>query len=216
MTQVLAIVGMGEGIGMAIARKFAPAGYQIAMIARNATKLAAYQATLQSDGISAHYVPADAGDRESLEAAFANIRDQLGHPDILIYNAAVLRQQNILEESFEHLVDDFKVNVAGALVAVQAVLPAMRSQNQGSIFFTGGGLSLYPQPELASLSIGKAGIRCLAKTIAATLKETQIRVGTVTICGMVSPTDPKYNPELIADQFWTLHTTDRLESEIVY
>ncbi|MDX2241365.1 MAG: SDR family NAD(P)-dependent oxidoreductase [Leptolyngbyaceae cyanobacterium bins.302] len=216
MTTVFVIVGMGEGLSMAIARHFAQAGFVIAMIARNETKLQGFQAMLQAEGIESHYFVADAGDRAGLEVAFAAIQKQLGDPSVLVYNAAAPRMQNVLQESFETLVDNFKTNVAGALVAVQAVLPAMQAQNQGTILLTGGGFALNPHPDFASLAIGKAGIRSLAKSLALALKETKIRVGTITICGIVNPDDPKYSPDLIAEQFWAFHTIEESDFEVVY
>lgn len=216
MANVFVIVGMGDGNGMAIARRFAQAGFVIAMIARNETKLQGYQNTLQAEGMESHYFLADAGDRQALEAAFTAIRERLGDPAVLVYNAAVPRMQNVLQESYETLVSNFQANVAGALMAVQAVLPAMQAQNQGTILLTGGGFALYPSPDFVSLSIGKAGVRVLANTLAQALKETNIRVGTVTICGTVDASDSKYNPDRIAEQFWALHEAKTSEFEIVY
>jgi NADP-dependent 3-hydroxy acid dehydrogenase YdfG len=216
MANVFVIVGMGDGNGMAIARRFAQAGFVIAMIARNETKLQGYQNTLQAEGMESHYFLADAGDRQALEAVFTAIRERLGDPAVLVYNAAVPRMQNVLQESYETLVSNFQANVAGALMAVQAVLPAMQAQNQGTILLTGGGFALYPSPDFVSLSIGKAGVRVLANTLAQALKETNIRVGTVTICGTVDASDSKYNPDRIAEQFWALHEAKTSEFEIVY
>jgi short-subunit dehydrogenase len=217
MTQLIAIVGMGEGNGMAIARRFAREGFTVAMIARNPVKLQAYQATLHDEGIAAHDFVADAGDKASLEAAFAAIEAQLGSPDVLVYNAAIPRMQNVLETSFDSLVSDFQANVAGALVATQAVLSGMQTdQKTGTILLTGGGFALYPHPDFASLSIGKAGIRSLAHTLGAALEPQGIKVGTITICGTVDEADAKYNPTAIAEQYWLFHAAPQSEVEVVY
>lgn len=217
MMKVIAIVGMGEGNGMAIARRFGREGFAIAMIARNKTKLQTYQATLKEDGLDSHYFIADAGDKTALKAAFTVIQDQLDTPEVMIYNAAAPRMQNVLETSFEDLVSDFQTNVAGALVATQAVLPRMQqAAAKGTIIFTGGGFALYPSPDFASLSIGKAGIRSLANTLAAALKDQGIRVGTITICGTVDPADAKYSPDAIAEQYWQFFANPQSDAEIIY
>ncbi|MFH7243243.1 MAG: SDR family NAD(P)-dependent oxidoreductase [Spirulina sp.] len=216
MANLCAIVGMGEGNGMAIARRFAKEGFEIAMLARNEQKLQGYQATLQAEGIASHYFLADAGDEAALTAAFTRIQNQLGTPAVLIYNAAVPRMENILQTTYETLVNDFRANVAGAMVSVQSVLPGMQQQQSGTILLTGGGFSLYPQPDFVSLSIGKAGIRVLANTLHEALKDSPIKVGTVTICGTVNGEDPKYSSDLIAEEYWKLHITEGAEYEIVY
>jgi NADP-dependent 3-hydroxy acid dehydrogenase YdfG len=216
MTDILAIVGMGEGNGLAIARRFGQAGFTIAMIARNEQKLKSYQAMLAADGVTSHYFLADAGDSAAITAAFSAIQTLLGDPTVLVYNAAVPRMQSVLDTSGEELVSDFRANVAGALVATQAVLPAMQAANQGTILFTGGGFALYPQPDFASLAIGKAGIRSLAMTLGMALKDQSIRVGTITICGIVGGEDLKYQPDRIAEQYWNFYANPSDDIEVVY
>ncbi|MBE9111648.1 SDR family NAD(P)-dependent oxidoreductase [Nodosilinea sp. LEGE 07298] len=216
MTELCVIVGMGEGNGMAIARRFAREGFAIAMLARNEQKLQGYQATLQAEGITAHYYLADAGDEAAVTRAFTHLQNQWGTPVVLIYNAAVPRMENILQTTYDTLVNDFQANVAGVMVCVQSVLPAMQHQQRGTILLTGGGFSLYPQPDFVSLSIGKAGIRVLANTLHAALKDSPIKVGTVTICGTVNGDDPKYSSDRIAEEYWKLHSAENEEYEIVY
>lgn len=216
MTKLIAIVGMGEGNGMAIARRFGREGFTIAMIARSEAKLQKYQAELKEDGLEAHYFMADAGDQAAIEAAFAAIQTQLGTPKVMVYNAAVPRMQNVLDTSFADLVSDFQANVAGALVATQSVLPGMQQIGDGTIIFTGGGFALYPSPDFASLSIGKAGLRSLASTLGAALKPQGIRVGTITICGMVDPADAKYSPDAITEQYWQFYANPQSDAEIIY
>jgi short-subunit dehydrogenase len=207
---------MGEGNGMAIARRFAREGFAIAMLARNEQKLQGYQATLQTEGVTSHYFLADAGDEAALTTAFTNIQNQLGTPEVLIYNAAVPRMENILQTTYETLVNDFRANVAGAIVCVQSVLTGMQQQQRGTILLTGGGFARYPQPDFVSLSIGKAGIRVLANTLHAALKDSPIKVGTVTICGTVNGDDPKYSSDRIAEEYWKLYVAEGKEYEIVY
>ncbi|PSN16068.1 short-chain dehydrogenase [filamentous cyanobacterium CCT1] len=216
MPELCVIVGMGEGNGMAIARKFASEGFAIAMVARNEEKLKGYQSTLQSEGITSHYFLADAGDEAALKAAMEAIQTQLGTPEVLVYNAAVPRMESVLQTEVETLASDFRANVAGAIACVQAVLPAMQAQQKGTLLFTGGGFALYPDPNFVSLSLGKAGIRVLANTLHTALKDSPIKVGTVTICGTVNGEDPKYSSDRIAEEYWQLHTADNSEYETIY
>lgn len=215
--KVLAIVGMGKGISYAVAEKFAKEGFTVAMISRNEDSLRSFQAQLTQAGHQAAIFPADAGDEASLNAAFFKMRDTVGAADVLFYNAAALRKEVPSHLKAAELMSDFSVSVAGALIAAQAVLPAMRARKKGAILFTGGGLAIKPYKDYASLAIGKAGIRSLAFTLAQELKPEGIRVGTVTVCGFVSAEDPKYNPPAIAEEFWKLYSRPKQqEVEIVY
>ena len=123
---VIVIVGMGPGIASAVASRFGQEGFHIAMIARREDKLAVHQHALREAGIDASYAVADAADPEALSRALAALEEARGGATVLLYNAAHIKWKGILDETAQSLVEDFKVNVAGALTAVHAVLPAMR------------------------------------------------------------------------------------------
>ncbi|MBX2843556.1 MAG: SDR family NAD(P)-dependent oxidoreductase [Flammeovirgaceae bacterium] len=214
--KVLTIVGMGKGISLAVAKRFATEGYSIAMISRNENNLKAYQKELTVAQVESQYFVGDAGDSESLKNAFNEIHSSIGPTETLIYNAAVIRKQNILTESLESLVNDFKVNVGGALESVKAVIPGMEKAGNGTIIFTGGGLSRHPHKDYGSLAIGKAGLRNLTGSISRALEGKNIKVGTVVIYGYVSEKDEKYNPRTIAEQYWEFMMSDGEDFEVVY
>ncbi|MDI1448721.1 SDR family NAD(P)-dependent oxidoreductase [Polyangium sp. 6x1] len=214
---VIAVVGAGPGVGLAVARRFAREGFLAALIARRPEALDEYVEGLQRGGAEAYGFPADAADETSLRQAFADIEARLGAPSVLVYNAAVLKQNRLSEVPIQDLLYDFRINVAGAVVAVQAVLPRMRAQKKGTILLTGGGLALTPFPTHASLAIGKAAIRNLTFSLGAEVEPDGIQVATVTICGFVKP-GTHFDPDRIADAYWTLHTQEpgKREREIVY
>jgi short-subunit dehydrogenase len=202
--KVCAIVGFGTGVSMGVARAFGKEGYNLALVARNPAKLAENARSLNVEGVIVKSFPADAGDEASVIQAFTNIRTELGDPEVLIYNAAGFAPGKPTSLTAQAIVADFQVNVAGALVA-------------GTILLTGGGLALYPAAEVASLSIGKAGIRSLAFTLAQELQESGIHVGTVTICGTVQP-GTHFDPDAIAQSYLALHLQlpTAFETEVIY
>ncbi|MBP0466517.1 SDR family NAD(P)-dependent oxidoreductase [Roseomonas sp. PWR1] len=188
------VIGFGPGLGHAIARRFAGEGFAVLGLARDPARhaaLAAERITLAA---------ADAGDPDSLAAALAD------GTDVLVYNAYRATMAAPSEIDPAALVADFRVNVAGALAAVQSVLPRMRAQGRGSLIFTGGGLALDPTGWLpaASLAIGKAGLRSLAQTLHAELAPLGIHAGTVTVAGAVAP-GTAFDPDRIAEAFLDLH-----------
>ena len=115
-----------------------------------------------------------------------------------------------MDLKYEDVISDFKVNVAGALVSAQQVIPLMLDKREGTILFTGGGLAIEPFPMYTSLAIGKAGIRNLSHSLYAELKSKNIHAATVIVTGFVKP-DTKYAPGLIAEEFWKLHLQKREE-----
>lgn len=124
--------------------------------------------------------------------------------DVLVYNAAHIAPGDPLSLTEQQLIEDFKVNTVGALTSAQQVIPDMVERKQGTLFFTGGGIALTPNPLYTSLSIGKAGIRSLALSMAETLAPYGIYVGQVLIADHVQQ-GTYYDPDRIADVYWKLY-----------
>ena len=161
---------------------------------------------------------ADAADTTALTRAVT----ASGPVSVLIYNAYRATMGDAGPASIDpgELIADFRVNVAGALAAAQAVLPAMRAARAGTILLTGGGLALDPTGWLpaASLAIGKAGLRSLALTLHKELSPAGIHAGTVTIAGQIEA-GTAFDPARIAEAFWDLHSDSDAGSfrgELVY
>lgn len=216
--KLITLVGTGDKMGLALARLFGKRGFAVVMISRNSEKLGHFQKQLAEEGIEAYYYIADVTNEVNFRSVFGYIQGSLGNVDVLIYNATAIRRSSLLEETPTLLLEDFRVNVIGAVIAAQEVLPAMEARKEGKIFFTGGGLSLYPDWQYGSLGIGKAGLRNAAYSLHQELKAKNIHVATVTICGYINPQDEKYSPTAIAEQFWTLYLQKQedFEKEIIY
>src|SRR5579863_3896663 len=85
---VAVVVGVGAGLGAALARRFA-AGYAVALVARSQDYLAQLAGELRSSGATALPVAANVADEAQIEAAVSAIRRELGAPAVLLYNAAM-------------------------------------------------------------------------------------------------------------------------------
>ncbi|HVV13634.1 SDR family NAD(P)-dependent oxidoreductase [Amycolatopsis sp.] len=199
------IIGAGPGIGRAVALRFAREGRPLALISRSAGS-----ESLVPEEFSAHSYVADCTDEDALRAALDAAVEDLGLPEVIVYNAALIRPDAPGELSMRDQLDAWAVNVLGALTAAAHLLPGM---TQGSFLITGG--MPEPKPEYVSLSLGKAGVRTLVELLS--LRYPGIHVASVTIDGPVAPgTD--FDPGLIAEHFWTLHAQPRGEwaREIVH
>lgn len=211
------IIGAGPGLGLALARRFGRGGLRLGLVSRNRDGLDALLADLETSGQPAVAETADAGDPEGLRAAIDALQARLGPAGVLIYNAAVLRPEMPTALDPHRLCEEFKVNVQGALVSAQAVIPAMRAGGGGTILFTGGGLALEPYPTYSSLALGKAALRNLAFSLHKELAADGIHVAVVAVCGIIEPGGP-FDPDVIAEHYWRLHkaphgTEDR---ELIY
>ena len=85
--KVTAVVGVGAGLGNALARRFAKE-YAVALVARDADKLTGFAKEIEGEGGKTLVVPADVSKAAEIEGGFARIRGELGDVDVLLYNAA--------------------------------------------------------------------------------------------------------------------------------
>jgi NAD(P)-dependent dehydrogenase (short-subunit alcohol dehydrogenase family) len=199
------VIGVGPGVGLAVARRFAAGGHAVAVVGRHLDRQRRLLDTAGRSGTSGPRLAlaADAADPQQLAAALDEAAERLGPVEVLVYNAvhAAPSLPSVLDPAL--LAASLAVNVTGALVAAQAVLPGMRAAGRGTILFTGGGLALWPQPGAAALSVGKAGLRALARTMHDELAPAGIHVATITICGRVAP-GTAFDPDDIAERYWRL------------
>jgi NAD(P)-dependent dehydrogenase (short-subunit alcohol dehydrogenase family) len=193
------VVGAGPGIGRAVARRFEREGLPVALVARR---------PVEPLGPESLVLTADATDEAQLRSALDAAAARFGSPDVVVYNAALIRADAIGELSVVEHERAWAVNVGGAVTAAAHVLPGMAGRGHGSFLVTGG--MPQPDPGYVSLSLGKAGVRTLVDLLDRQFGAAGVHVATVTVAGAVAP-GTAYDPDDIAGQFWRLHTQDRSE-----
>ena len=210
------VVGVGPGLGLEIARTFAEAGHPVAMLSRDKAKLDGFAAELAPTGQDVRGYVTDAGDPVNLRDVLDGAITELGTPDVLVYNVGVLRKDSPIGGDDREWSDITTVNVLGARVAADAVLPRLRD-GRGSLLFTGGGYALHPSKEFASLSVGKAALRTYVQVLHETLTGTAVHATSVTITASIG-SEPRFEPATIAKAYLELANQPQSEwqHELVY
>jgi NAD(P)-dependent dehydrogenase (short-subunit alcohol dehydrogenase family) len=108
------------------------------------------------------------------------------------------------------------INLLGARVAADAVLPELRD-GRGTLLFTGGGYALRPSGKFASLSVGKAGRRAYVQMLHDELAGTGVHATSVTITAAIGG-EGRFDPAVIARSYLELHTQAETEwqHDLVY
>jgi NAD(P)-dependent dehydrogenase (short-subunit alcohol dehydrogenase family) len=209
------VIGVGPGIGQAVAGRFAREGCPVALVARSTERLDAFAGTLRSSGVGVVTLAADSTDEGALRGALDKAAAELGPPDAVVYNAALVRPDRPGDLSTGGHLEAWAVNVVGALTAASHVLPAMAERGEGSFIVTGG--MPEPKPAYTSLSLGKAGVRTLVELLDMEYGPAGVHVATVTVAGTVAP-GTAFDPHDIAEHYWRLHTQarDDWEREVVH
>jgi NAD(P)-dependent dehydrogenase (short-subunit alcohol dehydrogenase family) len=213
---ICVVAGAGPGMGLAIAECFARQGFDIALMARDETRLAGVARLMaQAQGVRVHAIALDLGDVDAIAPAFIRVRPELGHPAVLVYNAARWHEAPAMSLSPDTLARDLALSVGAALACAQQVFPAMQAAGHGSLLFTGGGLALYPQhgKGVSSLTAGKSALRGLVYAMAGEVAEAGVHAATVTIAGTVQA-GSAFDPALIAQHYWDLHTQARANWQV--
>ncbi|MFE4668188.1 SDR family NAD(P)-dependent oxidoreductase [Streptomyces sp. NPDC056716] len=211
------IIGVGPGLGLALARASAGDGHPVALFGRSAERLETYAAGLAADGGTARAYPADAADPEGLRTALVRAAEEMGAPELLVYNAALLVPDTPTGQDARGFAHTLAVNVTGAMVAARTVLPLL-AEGRGSLLFTGGALALDPSPEYTSLSVGKAALRAYAQTLHRQQQGSGVHVTTVTIGGHIDGDDPRFASPALAAAYLKLHRQPReqWQAELLY
>ena len=203
-TQHLLLIGAGPGVGASVVRRFGREGYRATLISRRGSGDQLGD-DLRGDGLEIEAIAADIEDLDGYRRTLERIFGAQGAPGVVVYNAALPDPGEILDTTVERLRATHDVDVIGAVVAAQVAAPVLRAGGGGTLLVTGGGFADYPVPALATLSIGKAGLRAAQTLIAAGVGDDGIHAATITIAGVVKP-GTAFDPDAIAELFWTAHT----------
>ena len=215
-----AVLGVGPGLGAAIAVRFAREGYAVGLMARSGRSMSEAREEIEGSGGEALAVTADATDAASVARAFDQVRGSLGDPEVFVYNAGAFRMGGILELTPEDFDRCWKANCAGAFYAAQCVLPAMLERGSGTVILTGATAALRGSARFSALAVGKFGLRALAQSMAREFGPQGIHVAHVVIDGQINTQRVRemssereehtmLSPNAIAETYWKLHTQDR-------
>jgi NADP-dependent 3-hydroxy acid dehydrogenase YdfG len=206
---VCLISGVGPGTGTALVRRFAAEGYRVAMLARNAQRLAA----LSEQVSSAKAYVCDVSDQAQVDAAVASVEHDMGAPSMLVHNAVGGAWGTFRDIDPDVLNRNFQVNTMGLLYLARRVAPAMVAAGTGSIIVTGNTSALRGRANFAGFAPTKAAQRILAEAMARDLGPKGVHVAYIVIDAVIDvpwarerykdkPDDFFIAPAAIADEAW--------------
>lgn len=178
---VCAIVGIGPKNGAAFSRAFHDAGYAVAMLSRS-TALSAELARELGD---AKAYACDVSNEADIVRAFAAVSNELGAPEVLVYNAGSGSWKGFDATTVEDLERSLRINAVGLLCTAQQVLPAMRAARRCNIVVVGATASLRGKPMTTGFAAGKAAQRSLAQSMARQFWPEGVHVSLMIVDGSI-------------------------------
>lgn len=217
MTRTIIVGGYGPGISNAVAERFGKEGFSVALVARNAERLAAGAGALQAKGIRAEAFPADLAQPDAVRTLVGEVRAKLGPISVLQWTAYSAGAGDLTTASTAEIRGVFDIAIAGLAAAVQAALPDLREQ-KGAILVTNGGIGFFdPQLDTASvagnvmgLAIANAAKHKMVRLLAEKLRPDGVYVGEVMVMDAVKGTafdtgNAPLDPAMIGGTFWDLY-----------
>ena len=223
-------VGVRWGVGGAVSQKFAQEGFLTVLTTRNAANAAPLQAAINEQGGDSMIVELDLSIPQSITDAFAEIREEAGDPDVLVYNAGYIDGRDLPPEMelLEHTpIEVFEtaqhISSSGPFLVAKEVLPAMRERGEGTILISNNPSSLRGRKRYTgqSLYYPRVMMRTLAQVLTEEYSEYGIHVANVIIDGTIDSPGTRatpraqqhpemiINPVKIAEAFYYLHTQDK-------
>ena len=223
-------VGVRWGVGGAVAQKFAQEGFLTVLTTRNAPNATPLQAAINEQGGDSTIVELDLSIPESISDAFAQIREEAGDPDVLVYNAGYIDgrdlppEMELLENTPLEVFETAQhISSSGPFLVAKEVLPAMRERGEGTILISNNPSSLRGRKRYTgqSLYYPRVMMRTLAQVLTEEYSEFGVHVANVIIDGTIdSPgtratpraqqnPDLLINPVKIAEAFYYLYTQDK-------
>jgi NAD(P)-dependent dehydrogenase (short-subunit alcohol dehydrogenase family) len=218
--KTIVVTGGSAGIGLAIADRFAQAGWQVAILARHPDRLEQARAMLATRAARVLAIPTDVSDVAAVDAAADRVMKELGGIDVWVNNAmatVVARAHEITPEEYRRVTDaTYLSQVYGTLAALRH----MRAAGRGTIVQISSGLAIRPAPLQAAYCGAKAAVTGFTDALRAELiaERSPVALSTIYLPGVNTPQtgwsrvrtgreqvipDPIFDPRLCAEAVWS-------------
>jgi NAD(P)-dependent dehydrogenase (short-subunit alcohol dehydrogenase family) len=225
---VALLVGAGDAIGAAVARRFAEGGYKVCIARREAAKSRALVDELNAAGYDVRAFSTDARDEKSVQKLFEQVEKDAGPIEVCLFNAGANVGKPLLETTERLFFRAWQLACyAGFLVGREATR-YMTERGRGTILFTGATASMRGGKNFAAFAAAKFGLRAVAQAMARELGPKNIHVAHLIVDSAVDspeihrrfmvdkgidastlPPDSMTKTSSIAEIYWFLHGQPR-------
>jgi len=177
--KIALVTGASQGIGEAIAARFAREGATTICAARTADKLAALVSRITSEGGSGEALTLDVASAESIAGGIKSVLEKHGRLDVLVNNAGITEDNLILRMTRDSWDRVLATNLTGAFLLSQAAVKSMVRNRFGRIVNVTSVVGLMGNAGQANYAAAKAGLVGLTKSLAREVGSRNITVNAV-------------------------------------
>jgi NAD(P)-dependent dehydrogenase (short-subunit alcohol dehydrogenase family) len=224
---VALLVGAGDAIGAAVARRFAAGGYSVCVARRDAAKSRSIVQEIIASGGIAHAVGTDVRNEEAVQTLFAQVEAELGPVEVCLFNAGANVKSPLVETSARLFLRAWELACYGGFLTGREAARYMVPRGRGTILFTGATASVRGGAGFVAFAAAKFGLRAVAQSMARELAPRNIHVAHLIIDGAIDSEaihkrlsaatgampdlapDSLIQTSSVAEAYWTLHNQSR-------
>jgi NAD(P)-dependent dehydrogenase (short-subunit alcohol dehydrogenase family) len=221
---VALLVGAGDAIGAAVARRFAASGLQVCVARRDAAKAKALIDEVAASGGTLRAFSVDARQEDAVQDLFAKVEREMGPIEVCLYNAGSNVNVPLVETSESLFRKAWELACYGGFLTGREAARYMVPRGRGTILFTGATASVRGGAGFAAFASAKFGLRAVAQSMARELGPKNIHVAHLLVDGGVDseairkrmrarigeavdslPPNTLIQTKAIAEAYWALH-----------
>ncbi|MDB5493001.1 MAG: short-chain dehydrogenase [Phenylobacterium sp.] len=214
------VVGAGDALGGAIAKRFAREGYAAVIIRRHAEALAPLAAAIREAGGEAHPFGVDARQEDQMVELFDRIEGEIAPLEVCVFNVGANVRFPIAETTSRVFLKVWEMACFSGFLTGREAAIRMTPRGRGTILFTGATASVRGREGFAAFAAAKHGLRAVAQSMGRELGPKGIHVAHTIIDGAIDTPwiaenfPERYalkdkagilDPAHIADAYWALH-----------
>ncbi len=222
-TKVALVIGAGDFLGGAVARRFAREGFH-AVVTRRRGDLDGVVSSIEEAGGMATAIHSDARDEEQVVGLIEKVEAEIGPIEVFVFNVGGNVRFSVLETTSRVYRKVWEMCALAGFLNGREVARRMVERGRGTILFTGATASVRGAEGFAAFAGGKHALRALAQSMARELGPQGIHVGHVVIDGAIDtkwtreifpewfekrPADGVMQPDELAEIYWHMHSQPR-------
>ena len=224
---VALLVGAGDAIGAAVARRFAAGGYSVCVARRDAGKSRSIVQDIVASGGAARAVGTDVRNEEAVQALFAQVEAELGAIEVCLFIAGANFKSPLIETSAKLFLKAWELACYAGFLTGREAARYMVPRGRGTILFTGATASVRGGSGFAAFAAAKFGLRAVAQAMARELAPKNVHVAHLIIDGAIDSEaihrrlsaatgampdlapDSLIQTNSVAEAYWALHNQSR-------